>query len=159
MNAMQALELVDFAVASAPEPNTSVLGGEISDGQANTLYATAYQYADRGQHDKASVLFAVLGMFRPHDSRFAQAAGVCYRKLGQYQDALAMFGRALQLEPGNLAPAFQVVDCLLLLGRRDEAQGLLKAMLEMLRQDDPEASDASTERIEAMLGFIEGAVQ
>lgn len=159
MNATQALALVDLAAYSADEPHTSILADRLSDGQANTLYATAYQLAERGQHEKASAVFALLGMYRPGDARFAHAAGICYRKLGRYQDALAMFGRALQIEPGDYAPAFQVVECLLLLGRRGEAQELLKAMLNVLRQDHPETSDASTDRIEAMLGFLEGAVQ
>lgn len=151
MNAMQALALADEEPRD-PEFPDSTLGDRLSDAQVNSLYASAYQLADRGNHDQASSLFALLGMYRPQVPKYAFAVGVCFRKLGKYEDAIRMFGRAQKLEPLNHEPAFQVVECMLLLGHREHAQALLKSMAKVARRNE---SASTLERVEAILSFLE----
>jgi type III secretion system low calcium response chaperone LcrH/SycD len=154
MNAMQALAMADYPADSA-NPEHAAMLADLSNGQANSLYATAYHLAERGEHDKASALFALLGMYRPRDARYPLAVGVCFRKMGHYEDAIRMFARTMQLDPANHAPAFQVVECLLLLDRREQARQLLASMIEVAGS---EGAPATVERAQAMLGFLEAAV-
>jgi type III secretion system low calcium response chaperone LcrH/SycD len=156
MNSLQALALADVSAQTDHEPHTTALADRLSDGQANSLYATAYQLAERGKHEKANSLFALLGMYCPQEPKYPHAAGVCFRKLGQYEDAIRMFARAQQLDPDNHDPAFQVVECMLLLGRREAARDLLLSMIEIARRD---AREVTLERAEAMLSFLEAPVQ
>ncbi len=47
--------------------------------------------------------------------------GVAFKKLGAIEDAIACFGKVLELEPGERAALIQIARCLQAVGRVDEA--------------------------------------
>jgi tetratricopeptide (TPR) repeat protein len=98
----------------------------LSDGQANTIYRAAYQLSESGRHDQAVALFALLGLYRPQEPKYALAAAICFRRTGRYDQAIAFFAQTMKLRPHEYGPAFQMVECMMLQGRRDESVQLLK---------------------------------
>jgi tetratricopeptide (TPR) repeat protein len=121
----------------------------ITDGQANTLYAHAYQLHERGRHDQAAAVFMVLCRYRPREARYPFAAGVCYRKLGRLTDAIANFARAGDLQANYYAADFQMIESALLLGRRKEVLPLLELLERKAReQNQTKAADRAASMLE-----------
>jgi hypothetical protein len=60
----------------------------------------------------------------------------------------------MELRPDDYGPAFQLIECMLLLGRRDEAKGLLDTIVGAAQHD---GQTATVERAAALLELIEGA--
>ena len=69
-------------------------------------------------------------MYRPREPKYAHAVGVCFRKMGCYEDAIRLFARTMELEPDDFGPAFQMVECMMLLGQRDRALQTLETIAE-----------------------------
>jgi len=147
MNATHALSLAEFGAQPSDR---------LSDGQANSIYASAYHLSQRGRHDQASALFALLGMYRPQEPKYTHAVAVCFRELGQYEDAIRMFARTMELSPGDYTPTFNLIQCLLLLNQRDKAVELLQTLATAARD---EGQLHTLERATAMLDLVQTAVQ
>jgi type III secretion system low calcium response chaperone LcrH/SycD len=123
----------------------------LSDGQVNTIYTAAYQLSERGRHDQACALFALLRMYRPQEAKYSHAVGICFRKLGSYEQAIPFFASAMELKPDDFAPAFQLIECLMLLGRREQAMQVLQAVAS---GGADYAQEAATERARALMSLI-----
>lgn len=132
--------------SDAARPQTTQQGApddythRLSDGQANSIYAAAYHLSQQGKHDHASTLFALLSMYCPNESKYARSVAICFRKMGRYEDAIRYFARTMELRPQNYEPAFQLIECMLLIGRQKEAIDLLEKMAAM-------AADTGQEKV------------
>jgi Flp pilus assembly protein TadD len=139
---------------AAPEAATPDFSNRLSDGQANAIYTSAYHLSNQGRHEQATALFALLGLYRPKDPKYAHAVAISFRRMGNYEEAIRMFARTMELRPDDYGPAFQLIECMLLLGRRDEAKGLLDTIVGAAQHD---GQTATVERAAALLELIEGA--
>lgn len=122
------------AVLGAQAPQASGVqdySRRLSDGQANSIYAAAYQLSQQGKHEQASTLFALLSMYRPREPKYTRSVAICFRKMGWYGEAIRYFAKTMELNPDNFEPAFQLVECMLLMGRRDDAVDLLEKFASM----------------------------
>lgn len=156
MNSMQALALADAGAQSAHESSASNVAHRLSEGQANSIYASAYHLSKNGRHDQASALFALLGMYRPQEPKYTHAVAVCFRELGQYEDAIRMFARTVELSPGDYTPTFNLIQCLLLLDQREKAIDLLQTVAKAARE---EGQHHTLERATVMLELLQVAMQ
>lgn len=119
---------------ATPEPGQEPeagLSSRVSDGQANSIYAVAYGLSQQGKHEQAATLFTMLTIYRPREPKYTRAVAICLRKMGQYQEAIRQFARTMELKPDSYEPAFQLIECMLLLGRREAAVELLETMAAM----------------------------
>jgi Flp pilus assembly protein TadD len=124
----------------------------LSDGQANTIYAAAYQLSEQGRHDQAVSLFALLALYRPKEPKYALATAISFRRMRRYEEAIVLFGQTMALQPHNWGPAFQMVECMMLLGRRAEALNVLAT----IKHDSEQAGQKdAVERAGALLELIE----
>lgn len=123
------------ALPPPEEPEAPFFAGQLSDGQVNTIYTAAYHLSRKGQHEQASTLFALLGMYRPLDPTYSNAVAICFRKMGRYEDAIRLFARTMELRPSDYGPAFHLIECLALLGRQVEAIDLLATITGVARAD------------------------
>jgi type III secretion system low calcium response chaperone LcrH/SycD len=106
----------------------------LSEGQVNTIYTAAYQLSERGRHDQACALFGLLRMYRPQEAKYSHAMGICFRKMGAHDQAIPFFARAMELQPDDFGPAFQLIECMMLLGQRDEAMQVLQVVANSARE-------------------------
>jgi tetratricopeptide (TPR) repeat protein len=152
MNAIQ-----DAAPEQADTPlELPDLSRRLSDAQVNTIHTAAYHLSKKGEHDQASALFGLLGLYRPTEPMYAQAVGVCFRKMGRYEDAIRGFARAMQMRPNDFGPAFMIVECMMLLGKREEARDVLQIIAGAAGQD---GQVKAVERATAMMQLVDGAAQ
>ena len=123
--------------AAVPEVQSPEAAGvkdysdRLSDGQANSIYAAAYHMSQQGKHEQASTLFALLSMYCPREPKYTRSVAICFRKMRRYEDAIRYFAKTMELRPDNFEPAFQLVECMLLMGRRDDAVDLLEKFATM----------------------------
>lgn len=119
---------------ASDEPETLDFSNRLSDGQANTLYRVAYRLSEQGRHEQASTLLALLCLYRPEEPKYARAGAICFRKVGRYEDAIRMFAKTMELRPDDFEPVFPLVECLLLLKRREQALDLLAKVATVARE-------------------------
>ncbi|AOY00012.1 tetratricopeptide repeat protein [Jeongeupia sp. USM3] len=96
-----------------------------SDDEAPRAIASARQYIDLQQWDKA---LQVLDAARQRDPRNADLwnwTGYCERKRGKLQQAFAAYDEALRLDPRHLGAHEYLGEAWLLAGQPDKAQALL----------------------------------
>lgn len=142
---------MDATPVTDPEPPVLELSTRLSEGQANAIYAAAYHLSERGKHDQACALFALLGMYEPQEPKYAHATGMCFRRMGQYEQAIPLFARAMALRPNDYAPAFQLVECMMLLNKRNEAKELLEMIAGASRE---QGQPQTTMRAKAIMDLI-----
>jgi tetratricopeptide (TPR) repeat protein len=121
---MEAIQSATAQTPPAPEA-AAAISKRLSDGQANTIYMAAYQLGEKGRHDDAVALFALLGLYRPQEPKYALAAAISFRRMGRYEEAVAFFARTMKLRPHEYGPAFQMIECMMLQGRRDDSVQML----------------------------------
>lgn len=84
-----------------------------------------YHYYGFRDYARALAEFEQAERLMPGDAEVHVAKGLVLRRLGRGPDALASFGRARQLDPGNLKPLFYAVDLHMALRRYPAAEALL----------------------------------
>jgi tetratricopeptide (TPR) repeat protein len=156
MNAAQNATAVAPAPPAADLPQELDFSNRLSDEQANTIYTAGYQLTRKGDHERASALFGLLGMYRPHEPMYAHAVAVCFRKLGRYKEAIPLFARTMELRPDDYGPAFQLIECLMLLKEHDKALGLLEIIAGVARD---EGKTETLERAVALTELIQAGMK
>ena len=133
------------------EPEVLDFSNRLSDGQANSIYRNGYRLSEQGRHEQASTLFALLGIYRPQEPKFAHALAICFRKLGRYEDAIREFARTMELRPNDFGPVFPLIECLMLLHRREQALDLLMKVVQVAREG---GQAQPLERAQALLELL-----
>ncbi|WP_048439659.1 hypothetical protein [Caenimonas sp. SL110] len=128
----------------------------MNEAQANSLYARVYMLTEQGRFDQANVLLALISMYRPDEPKFLLASAICFRKTGCYEEAVQKFAKVMELAPDDDGPAFQMIECMGLMGRQDDAVDLLKSMAAVARRD---GKTETLERATALLELRQVAVQ
>ena len=144
------------APAQTPMPEFPDFSTRLSQPQANALYAMAYQLSERGRHEQAHSMLLLLRMYRPRDPSYSKAMAICCRKMGRYEEAIRFFAQTMELQPDEHGPAFQLIECMVLLGLRENACDLLHMMSELARE---QGLTDTLERAEALLEFLQAPLQ
>ncbi|MRD47087.1 hypothetical protein GHT07_07340 [Caenimonas koreensis DSM 17982] len=144
------------AAQQAQAAQALALSARLTDAQVNTLYRQVYNMTEQGRFDEANVLLALIMMYRPDEPKFSLASAICFRKTGCFEDAIRMFARTLELQPDNDEPAFEIVECMSLLGLHDNATDLLRQIADVARREN---KTHTMERAETLLEFKKATVQ
>lgn len=108
----------------------SGLSSRFTQAELDGLHAGAMRLYQAGELPEAATLISILRLCRPLEGRYAESAGHVARKRGDFGDAVLAFSTAWRLDPGNLRAAWQLTECLLLAGRREEAAAALERLRE-----------------------------
>lgn len=93
-------------------------------------YALGNLAVKLGQYEAALVYLAPLREAKIDQGELEETLAWCHRGGGDKDKALAGFRRAIQIDPARLTSYQRLVDLLLELHRRDEAEAVLQAMIE-----------------------------
>jgi tetratricopeptide (TPR) repeat protein len=156
MTTAQDTAAVGSAVGAMDVPEESDVSTRLTDGQANTMYTAGYNMSRSGDHERASALFGLLQMYRPDEPKYAHATAICFRKMGRYEDAIPLFARTMELAPDDSGPAFQLIECLMLLKHHEKARGLLQLIAGVARD---EGKTETLERALALTQLIEAGTK
>ena len=103
----------------------------LSDGSLEEIYSLAYEYYNQGKYGESASLFQFLAGAAPTNYKFVLGLASSYHQLGAYDDAIAGFYIALQIEPENPIPAYYIMDCFLKQGLTKEADEVADVTIEL----------------------------
>ncbi len=107
-----------------------------SDSEMEALYAVAYNLYRSGQYEKSLKLFRLLCFFDHMEPKYWLGLGAVQQMMKKYEDAAKAYAYASMLDISDPKPAVHAAECLLALGRKDEAEGALLAAIEFSKDDE-----------------------
>lgn len=106
-------------------------------GRANALYREACRLGDEGKRTEAIAIYdEVIDIF-PLFFEAIDNRAFTHMELGNYQAALAGFEESLRVNPDGLAAFFSRGECLLRLGRLDEAHNVFSEGITRFPEQEP----------------------
>ncbi len=101
----------------------------MSDGDARSLYALAYNEYAQGRYAKAYGCFQLLTVCRPDDTVYLLGLALCLQRLGRYTEAGLAFEALCTLEPGVPGHLLALAECQLLNHEQEPARQTLAATI------------------------------
>jgi type III secretion system low calcium response chaperone LcrH/SycD len=140
----------DFRAAAA----ALAVNSRFKDSEVEGLYALGRNFFEQGHYGRALHLLSTAALYRPTESRYMMALGICQKLLTHHDRAVQAFALVSLLEPDNPEPGLHVAECLLATGRRAQGLQLLETVLECVDLADGE-HEAVGRRAEALLNLLE----
>jgi type III secretion system low calcium response chaperone LcrH/SycD len=125
----------------------------ISDEEMEAIYSVAYNLYENGKYDDALQVFKFLCFFDHMEKKYWLGLGAVRQMLRQYDDAVNAYSMAAMLDIDDPAPASHAADCLLLAGKKEEAESALNFVLEFA--PETEQGKPFRQRAESVLGLME----
>ena len=100
------------------------------------LYALGYSLYNQARFSEALQVFSFLTYHSHLEQRFHVARGACLHMLKQYEEALRAYGPAYLLDALEPAVSLHIAECLIALGRKEDARGVLENVAELTRSND-----------------------
>lgn len=94
--------------------------------QREATYSMSHFYYTQGRYLDAMSFFRFLLFYDQYELRAIIGLGCCLKYLGEYDLAQIYLGLAVMMEPSNPEPGVQFAECLMMLGKKEEALSLLK---------------------------------
>jgi type III secretion system low calcium response chaperone LcrH/SycD len=130
-------------------PNLQGKTKELSEEEAEKLYAAGFGLYETGDHDTAEKLFTRLTLQFPFDKRFWKGLASARQMAKSYKEALHAWAILCFLEGRDPAPQFHAAECLISLGDLEQAGDALDCARKRA------ASDPSwTGKIDALKGRL-----
>lgn len=95
------------------------------------LYKIAHDLCEQGDFHHALPVAVQLTLHNPTDSRYPFMAGSCLQRLGHVETAAPMYALALDIDPEHAAAAYRLGECLITVGKPEEAATLLNKVIEL----------------------------
>lgn len=129
----------------------------ISQKTLERLYALAHGLYSSGNYTDAQVMFQALSIYAPNEYRFWMGLAGCRQALEQYQAAIEAYQMAaVATSLKNPEPLLFAVNCLIKLGRKDEAKAGIETLLNIGSDDLPQ-NKAVHDRARALLTLLQKA--
>jgi len=125
----------------------------ITDEEIEAIYSVAYNLYENGKYDDALQVFKFLCFFDHLEKKYWLGLGAVHQMLKQYDDAVNAYSMAAMLDIDDPAPASHAADCLLLAGKKEEAESALNFVLEFAPEN--EQGKPFRQRAESVLGLME----
>ncbi len=109
--------------------------------QYEVLYTLAYDNHMAGQYRQAAQMFSLLFSLNPYDRRYAKGMASSLQREGHYEQALACWGAVVLLDLDDSVPVLHACECLIALGRLDEAMDSLEPVLAPGAQEPAKVRD------------------
>lgn len=103
----------------------------ITDDGYKALYKIAHDLCDQGDFHHALPVALQLTLHKPTDSRYAFIAGSCLQRLHQTELAALMYAIAVEVDSEHAAAAYRLGECLMTLGKPDEAISFLNQSINL----------------------------
>lgn len=110
------------------------LRGITDEGYAS-LYKIAHDLCDEGNFHHALPVALQLTLHNPTDSRYPFITGSCLQRLGHFEPAALMYALAIDVDAGHAAATYRLGECLIELGKSDEAMQFLNKAIELCYGD------------------------
>ncbi len=107
----------------------------ITDAGYAALYRIACELCDQGDFHHALPVALQLSLHQPNDSRYAFMAGSCLQRLGQHAQAVLMYAHTMDIDPGHAAASYRLAECVIAIGKPDEAVPFLNKAIELCYGD------------------------
>ncbi len=125
----------------------------VTDEQCEVMYAYGHSLYALGKYDDAFKVFAQLVTYDHMDSRYQMALASAMQMTGRYEEALQQYVVVTVMRLDDPAPVFHCAECLLALGRPEEARDSLELVVSALCK--PGEHDFIKARAEALFKAIE----
>ncbi|WP_461833098.1 SycD/LcrH family type III secretion system chaperone [Desulfothermus sp.] len=106
----------------------------IGEKEAEALYSVAYNMYKTGQFEKALKVFKVLCFLNHMEPKYWFSLGATHHRLKNLDMAARAYAYTSILDPENPTPALHAAECLMALGRKDEAEGALLTAIEFSQE-------------------------
>lgn len=90
---------------------------------------------DQGDFHHALPVALQLTLHNPTDSRYPFVTGSCLQRLGHIEPAALMYALAVDVNPGHAAASYRLAECLLAIGKPDEATPFLNKTIDLCYGD------------------------
>lgn len=118
-----------------------------------SFYALGYGWFNAGRLADAERVFALVAMQDHLDRRYQLALAMTLHAQGRHERALRPYGMASLLDLTDPEPVLRMAECLLSLGRKDEARLSLQQALEQARAR-PQQHEAAGRRAQTILELM-----
>ncbi|MCB1213599.1 MAG: SycD/LcrH family type III secretion system chaperone [Chlamydiia bacterium] len=95
------------------------------------IYAHAYHLYNTGKYGDSSLIFRLLMLLDPFDTRFYLGMAACSQMQEDYSAALVMYSMSEMIDPTNPTPHFHAGDCALHVGTREVAREEFKKAVDL----------------------------
>ncbi|MGI4861983.1 MAG: tetratricopeptide repeat protein [Janthinobacterium lividum] len=92
-------------------------------------YARGFRAFKQGNYRQALGLFTRLLLGEPLNPRYLMASGACLQRLQRYEDALRPYCLCAAFSPTNLLCQLYIAQCLIALGKPEQAAEALRRLL------------------------------
>jgi type III secretion system low calcium response chaperone LcrH/SycD len=93
------------------------------------VYTLGHNFYAQGKFPEAMRIFSYLVMNNHLERRFINAFASSLQMVGGYKDAIKYYGVAFVMDSSDSAPTFHSCECLIALGRKEEAKAGLSAII------------------------------
>jgi len=125
----------------------------ITDKGYAALYKIAHNLCDQGDFQHALPVAMQLTLHNPTDSRYAFMAGSCLQRLTHFEPAAVMYALAIDANPDHAAASYRLAECLISLGKSDEALPFLNKAIDLCygNFDKRQLMDMAKKKIDSLL--------
>ena len=129
-----------------------VMGYEARDYES--VYALGHNFYRQARYLDALKSFSFLVMHAPFERRFTNAQAACLQMLKQYENAIAFHSLSSVMDMSDPRPTFHTAECLIALGRMEEA---IEALNIVIKQSDAPEFAALKARAQGLLSLWSAA--
>ncbi|WP_129781738.1 SycD/LcrH family type III secretion system chaperone [Peristeroidobacter soli] len=124
-------EVADFMFAGGTVADLYGLKPE----ELEPMYALGYSLYNQARWSEALKIFSFLTYHSHLEQRFHVGRGACLQMLKQHQAALNAYGLAYLLDASDPSVCLHIAECLIALGKKEDARGVLEAVADMTQGD------------------------
>jgi len=106
----------------------------IDENENEAIYALGYFKYSNGKYADALKLFQLVVLHDHLHRRGLKAIGSCLHILQRHEEAIKPLGLAMLLDPADPGPAFQIAECMLCTGKKENAVVVLDKLVEEFGQ-------------------------
>jgi len=149
-------ELPDFLSSGARLADLNGQDSEKTDAQLAAAYAYAYGLYQQKRYGEAGFVFAFLTLQDHLDIRYWNGLGGAQQMQKQYKEAIDSYGMVVMYDLGNPLPCYRIAECLMALGEYDDAELVLKSVVEFANTDS-EAHTSIKRRVASVSVLLDSA--
>lgn len=107
----------------------------ITDEGYESLYDIAHTLCNQGDFHHALPIALQLTLHRPTDVRYPFMTGSCLQRLGHFDAAALMYALSMDVDPEYAAAAYRLAECLIAIGKPEEAIPFLHQTIDLCYGD------------------------
>jgi type III secretion system low calcium response chaperone LcrH/SycD len=128
-----AQQVADFLFAGG---TVAALYG-LSTKELEPMYALGYSLYNQARWTEALKVFSFLTYHSHLEQRFHVGRAACLQMLKQHEEALRAYGLAYLLDASDPSVSLHIAECLIALGKKEEARGVLENVAELTQGSTP----------------------